>query len=135
MSIKNFILSYFKPDSSQDESKTFTDYYYFIISSIILLFIVTIIIFSTIFRHWAFIFIIIIPIVFFIVEVYIFSKKRSSLRVLALFVTLLGYIMLFILYFYKIPHVIIITFIVLTILIFWKNYRDTRFPYQNKRIR
>ncbi|WP_457558590.1 hypothetical protein [Candidatus Harpocratesius sp.] len=135
MSIKNFILSYFKPDSSQDEPKTFTDYYYFIISSIILLFVVTIIILNTIFKHWAFIFIIIIPIAFFIFEVYIFSKKRSSLRVSALFVTLLGYIMLFSLYFNQIPHVIVIIFIVLTILIFWKNYRDTRFPNQNKRIK
>jgi len=87
---------------------------------------------------WWYIFFILVPLLGLALEIFVFLKKVVYLRWSALGITVLGYIMLFLLnsepFSYVFPFVSVasIVFIVISILIFIKNYNDTRFPFRNR---
>ncbi len=124
----------FKP---RFEITPFSRYFYFILSLIVLGFIAFLVILNTLISWW-YIFFILVPLLGLALEIFVFLKKVVYLRWSALGITVLGYIMLFLLnsepFSYVFPFVSVasIVFIVISILIFIKNYNDTRFPFRNR---
>lgn len=115
--------------SSAPEITPFSAYFYLISASLFTLFGLIVLIFSSIIGHWWYSLFSLILVGAMAVCVYFFIRRSLYIRITTFGITFLMYLTIFISINVPIPTGIVIAMITLSIVVFYKNYRDTRFPY------